>query len=277
MSYILGNYDSTQEAFKDEEFVFIFPNIILAADSSSASVEDLTGDGTEWEVTLNNFPLGMEIYQSETNKTTSGFLSVTSGQLDSIMIKWTPAAGDSYFVQDGRLIRPRFWIISVRVDGKGGWSGFQFEFGISIQTSDQKLVAQELTDDASAEKHGTWRELGLEWFHPDHLDQALARRYKDPPRVVTHQVLTVQETKEKLAEVMSIEPGDVWTVGTSTQDPGLTMPGMVMSVGYEIGQGGLGVGYKQVTFIERFSSNSVILSVEDIPLAVNGVELGLEA
>ena len=277
MSYILGGYDSTQEAFKDEEFVFVFPNILLAANSTSASVEDLTGDGTEWEVTLNNFPLSMEIYQSETNKTTSGFLSVTSGQLDSIMLKWTPVAGDSYFVEDGRLIRPRFWIVSVRVDGKGGWSGFQFEFSISIQTSDQKLVAQELTDDDSAEKHGTWREVGLEWFHPDHLDQALARRYKDPPRVVTHQVLTVQETKEKLAEVMSIEPGDVWTVGTSTQDSGLTMPGMVMSVGYEIGQGGLGVGYKQVTFIERFSSNSVILSVEEVPLAVDGVELGLEA
>ena len=276
MSYILGNYEDSLKAFKGEEFTFTFPNIILAADRSNATVGDLTGNGTQWEITLTNFPPGFELYQSETNKTTSGFLVVRDGQLDSVQAKWTPTGGASNFSQDGRLIRPRFWIVAIRINGRGGWAGFQFEFGISIETTDHKLHAEELTDDNSIGKHGEGREVGLRWYHPDHLDQALARRYKDPPRIVTHQIINVQDDLAKLNEVISIEPGDIWEVGTSSIDSGQTMNGMAMSISYEIGAGGRGLAYKRVSFIERFSTQSVILAVNGITLSVNGSELGLE-
>ena len=276
MSYILSGHDSTPKAYKGEEFTYEFPNIISITTNVAANVEDMSGDGTEWEITLTNFPTGMELYQSETNKSTQGFLEITAGQLNSVQMRWEPTAGQSYFVQDGRLVRPRFWVMAVQINGKGGWSGFQFEFGISIETTDHREIGEEIFDTNSIDKHGINRDIGLNWYNPDHLEEALARRYKDPPRLVTHQIATVQEDMERLTEVMSIEPGEIWRVGTSGEDASRTMNGMAMSVGYEIGPGGRGVGYKRVTFIERFTNESVIFAINDIPITVNSIELGVE-
>ena len=276
MSYILNGYESNQQAYTGRDFVFQLPDILEVSTDTAASVEDLSGDGTEWEITVNNFPPGMSIGKSADDSSDTGFYEMTAGQLSDVSLRWIPREESSYFVQDGRLVRPRFWIVSMQITGRGGWDGNQFELGLSIETTDHLEVGQEITDDNSIDRHGITREVGLNWYNPDHLEEALARRYKDPPRLVTHQIVTVQEDIDRLTEVMSIEPGEIWRVGTSGEDASQTMNGMVMSVGYEIGRGGRGVGYKKVTFIERFTNESVIFAVNDIVFAVNSIELGVE-
>ena len=257
MTYVIGAYDGQAVGFRGQELSWAFPDILLAASGASEAVEDRTGSASEptsWAVTLTNFPAGMSIRQG-TASTSTGFLSVTVGELSSLSLVWTPTEGQSFFVQDGRQVRPRFWVIGIQIDGRGNWADTQFELGLSIEVSDRRLVGAELPEVQSESEriYGPKRAVPMPWYHPDHLEESLNRRFGKPPRMVVHTLPFVQEDLDRLTEVVGIEPGQAFITGTSPTDASETMNAVVTSVELQIGRGGRGLNFKRVTLIERFA------------------------
>ena len=272
MSYVIGAYEGSLVAFRAQDFSWTFPDIVVALTGLATTVEGRTGTAstpTSWDVTLANFPAGMEIHQ-DTDSTDTGVFIVTEGALSSLSLEWAPTEGQSYFIEDGRQRRPRFWIIGIQIDGRGNWEGTQFELRLSIEVSDRRLVASELPEiESESERiYGPARALPMPWYRSDALDEAINRRWKVPPRMVVHTLPFVQESMEKLEEVVEIEPGQFKVAGTSPVDATQAMNAVVTSVELQVGRAGKGLSFKLVTLIERFDNRGARRASKDIAQSV---------
>lgn len=274
MTFILEGYETQHSALVGEQFEFTLPDIFDSGSTTAETVQGRAGSSsaaTRFNVSLTGFASGMELYQSATVRSTTGFLSISAGALSSVTLRWTPTAGQGFFVEDGRQKRPRLWAIGIQIDGTGNWEDTQFEIGISISASDRRLVAEELRDEGSIELYGEAREVGLAWYHPDNLSLAQSRKFRAPPRFVLVNVPMVQEDEETLTQMVGIEPGQMWVTPISPKDAGNTMRGVATSVDLQIGAKGRGLSYKRVGLIERFAGDgAVTLSLNGVRLAFQG-------
>ena len=274
MTFILEGYETQHTALVGEQFEFTLPDIFDSGSTTPETVEGRAGSSsaaTRFNISLTGFASGMELYQSSTVSSTTGFLGISAGELSSVTLRWTPTTGQGFFVEDGRQKRPRLWTIGIQIDGTGNWEDTQFEIGITIGASDRRLHAEELRDEASITEYGESREVGLAWYDPDNLSEALTRKFKDPPRFVLVNVPLVQEDVSTLTQMIGIEPAQMWIAPVSPKDAGDTMRGVVTTVDLQIGAGGRGLSYKRVGLIERFAGDgAVTLSLNGVRLAFQG-------
>lgn len=273
MTLVLGTVDTTLEAIKGEAFEFTFPDILdTTSNQDPVSVDSRTG---RWEITLSGFAAGMALHRTDDDRSESGFLSVTTGMLSDISLRWTPTAGQSFFVLDGRQFRPRLWTVGIQIEGAGDdWVDTEFELGLSISVTDRKRFAKELVDDISEGLYGPRREVGLGWYKHDNLDIALGLKYNRPPLLATLTVPLVQPTEDLLSQVVGIEPGDYYQVGINAEDAADVMAGVVMATELQIGRRGRGVSYKRLTVLERLQGDGAVnLSLNSVQLAFNGFTL----
>ena len=282
MTHVVGNYETDLFAYKAAAFKWTFPDILVAASGLPIAVQNRAGsasDPTRWDVTLANFPAGMQIVRYSgsggargvADRSSTGYLAVSTGLLSDLELQWTPTAGQSFFVEDGTQKRPRIWPLAIQVDGTGNWVDTQYELGLAIRVSDRRVVAVELRDEESIREWGEHRQVGLPWYQFDDLAQAAERRYRRPPRMVVHNVPFVQESLTKLTEVVGIEPGDFWLAGTSPLNVIERMAAVVTSCELQIGAGGAGLSYKRVTLIEQFRDEArIALEINGVPIAFQG-------
>ena len=282
MTHVIGPYETRLFAGKGEPFVWAFPDVLVALSGLPIEVQNRGGIATEptrWDITLSNFPAGIELVRYTGSgaqrpvaaRSRTGYLAVATGLLSNIGLVWTPTAGQSFFVEDGRQKRPRLWSIAVQIDGRGTWADTQFEFGLVISASDRRLHARELVNQASIDAFGVQRQVGLAWYQHDRLGEALLRRFDKPSRMVVHNIPFVQEDEARLLEVLGIEPGDFWLVGTSPLNVNEQMAAVVTSCELQIGAGGGGLSYKRVTLIEQFRDEArIALEINGVPIAFQG-------
>ena len=276
MSWILGFWEQTHQVFEGQEFVFSFPDIVLADGGAAQAVENAppgSASGTAWDLTIAGAPDGMGF--GPTRTPVRKFKTITSGRLSNEFLHWTPAPNECYLLQDGRQKRPRFWIITVQVTGRGRWAGRQWDFALTLEANDRRLHRSQERDAASIAVHGRGREAPLAYYKHDNLSAALRRRYTEPPLISQWTFPTVQEDDEKLRTVMLLQPGDLVYLDPNGLAGLRPHTAMVAEVKYTFAPGGRGLGYKQIVTVERQRGETIVLAVNDQALRIGGMELAV--
>ena len=274
MSWILGFWEQEHEVLEGQEFVFSLPDIVLADGGAAQSVENAPGgaaSGTAWDITIAGAPTGMGFNR----RTRTKILTKTSGRLSTEALYWTPAPADCFLLQDGRQKRPRFWIVTVQVTGRGNWSGRQWDFALTLIANDRRLHVAQQRDAESIAAHGVAREAPLAWYKHDNLAAALLRRYTTPPLISEWTFPLVQPNDDELRKVLLLQPGDLVHLDPNGLSGLRPHTAMVLEVKYTLPPGGRGLGYKQIVTVERLHGETVTLAVNGVVLSVGGVELAV--